>query len=108
MTNPQRITIDKIVYVREDSVQQPPAGDRCVVVVDRGWMYAGDVTDENGRVRLSRAVHIQKFTGGIWFGGMLKNPDSEHVHLQLVPGGVVDIPAGSEIFRVPVADDWGL
>lgn len=28
------------------------------VVVDRGWIFDGDVTRENGRIRISRAVHV--------------------------------------------------
>ena len=32
--------------------------NRAVVVVDRGWIFAGDVHRENGRIRLTRAVWV--------------------------------------------------
>ncbi len=47
------IEINGIKYTRSDSVAAPvPSGNRAVVVVDRGWIFAGDVTEENGRVYL--------------------------------------------------------
>lgn len=30
-------------YVKESSIQTPPAGNRAIIVVDRGWIFAGDV-----------------------------------------------------------------
>ncbi len=79
---------------------------RAVIVVDRGWMVAGDVTEENGRIKLSRALHIFKFES-VGFGGMVQNPLSPKVDLRPLPNGF-DIPESSEIFRVWVDDNWGL
>jgi len=39
------VQIDGITYRREGQ-----HGNRAVVVVDRGWIFAGDVTEENGRI----------------------------------------------------------
>ena len=39
----ETITVNGIEYVRRQA-----AGTRAVVVVDRGWIFAGDVTRENG------------------------------------------------------------
>lgn len=44
MNQSNTIKIDDVTYIREDAVQQKPAGNRAVVVVDRGWIFAGDVT----------------------------------------------------------------
>lgn len=49
------ITIGGVEYVRTD--KQRPIGTRAVVVIDRGWIYAGDVTRENGRIYLSVHGH---------------------------------------------------
>ena len=78
---------------------------RAVVVVDRGWIFAGDVTRENGRIRLSRALHVFKWES-VGFAGMVDNPKKAKADLR--PVADVDMPEGAEIFCVPVADGWGL
>ena len=76
--------------------------NRAVVVVDRGWIFAGDVTRKNGRIKLKRAVHVFKWES-IGFDGVIKTEKAD-----LRPISDVDIPAGAEIFSVPVHDNWGL
>lgn len=97
------IIVNGITYVPQSPA---PSGTRAVVVVDRGWIFAGDVTRENGRIRLSRAVHVFCWES-IGFDGMIANPKSDKVTLKSLPNGV-DVPAGAEVFCVPVADTWGL
>jgi hypothetical protein len=58
MTQPTSIKIDNVEYIRADSVQQKPSGNRAVVVVDRGWVFAGDIERTNGRITLTRAVWV--------------------------------------------------
>jgi aspartokinase-like uncharacterized kinase len=82
------------------------AGNRAVVVVDRGWIFAGDVRRENGRIYLSRAVHVFRWES-IGFDGMIANPKSDKVTLKLLSNDV-EIPAASEIFCIPVDEQWGL
>ena len=53
-----KVTINGIEYVPAAS---KPAGNRAVVVVDRGWIFAGDVTRENGRITLTNALHVFKW-----------------------------------------------
>ena len=95
------VLIDGVEYV-----ERKPNGNRCVVVVDRGWIFAGDVTRENGRIKLTRAVHVFRWES-IGFDGMLANPKSSNVTLKALANDV-DIPSGAEIFCVPVGDEWGL
>jgi len=103
----KKISLDGVEYVRADEVgQKAIPGKRAVLVIDRGWMAAGDVTEENGRVKLSRALHIFSFSE-VGFAGMVKDPKSKKVDLRPLPNGF-DVPAGSEIFRVWVDDNWGL
>jgi len=105
MSNPSVIKIDDVEYVRSDMVKAPITGNRAVIVVDRGWIFAGDVTRENGRIKLSRAIHVFCWES-IGFDGMIVNPKSNKVTLKSLAD--VDMPESSEIFSIPVLDDWGL
>ena len=97
-----KITVNGIDYVPANA----PEGKRAVIVVDRGWVFAGDVTRENGRIRLDNAVWVFRWES-IGFDGVIANPKSNKVTIKPVPTGV-DIPDGAEIFCIPVADGWGL
>ena len=105
MSKPETITIDEVKYVRADSVNVKPNGNRNVVVCDRGWIFAGDVTRENGRVKITRALHVIRWDS-IGFDGVIKNPKSNKVTLK--PLADVDMPAGAELFSIPVNSEWGL
>ena len=80
-------------------------GHRAVVVIDRGWIFAGDVTEENGRIRLSRAVWLFRWES-VGFSAVVADPKSGKADIRKIDD--VDIPAGAEVFRIPVSDDWGL
>ncbi len=99
------ITINDVEYIRATDVPKPvPAGNRAVVVVDRGWIFAGDVTEKDGRIFLDRAVWVFRWES-VGFSKVLEDPDNADI--RPMPSRV-DIPAGSEIYRVPVDDGWGL
>ena len=95
----QNLVINGIEYA---PVQPAATGARAVVVVDRGWIFAGDVTRASGRVRLSRALHVFKWES-IGFAKMVETANAD-----LRPISDVDIPEGAEIFCVPVPNSWGL
>lgn len=105
MSIPNVVKIDDVEYVRSDLRTPPVSGTRAVIVVDRGWIFAGDVTRENSRIKLSRAIHVFRWDS-IGFDGMIANPKSNKVTLK--PLADVDMPESAEIFAIPVADDWGL
>lgn len=98
--------MDKIIVngIEYAPVKQA-AGTRAVVVVDRGWIFAGDVTRERGRIKLANALHVFKWES-LGFSGMIENPKNAKADLR--PIADVDIPAGAEVFCVPVPDGWGL
>jgi hypothetical protein len=101
------ITLDGVKYVRSDSVlERAKPGRRAVVVIDRGWIVAGDVVEVDGRLKISRAVHVRSWSS-IGFDGMIENPKSSNVKLFPFKNGF-DVPADAELFRVPVGDNWGL
>jgi hypothetical protein len=93
------ITINGIEYA---PVKPAATGIRAVVVVDRGWIFAGDVTREGGRIRISRALHVFRWES-IGFAKMVETEKAD-----LRPIADVDMPEGAEIFCVPVHDQWGL
>ena len=94
------ISINGIEYA---PVNAQPKGPRAVVVVDRGWIFAGDVTRESGRIKLSRAIHVFKWES-VGFAGIIENTRKA----DLRPIADVDIPEDAEIFCVPVSENWGL
>ena len=103
-TSVTQIEINGVAYVRADSVPSAqPNGNRAVVVVDRGWIFAGDVTRENGRIRISRAVWVFRWES-CGFSKVIEDPSKADIR----PMADVDMPEGAEIFSVPVHDQWGL
>jgi hypothetical protein len=100
MIQENKVTINGIEYVRAES---KPSGNRSVVVVDRGWIFAGDVTRKDGRIYLSNAVWVFRWSS-VGFDGVIRNPKDAEIRKI----DDVDIPAHSEVFSVPVHDKWGL
>jgi hypothetical protein len=97
------IELNGELYIKESSIKIPTTGRRAIVVVDRGWIFAGDVTRENGRIGLSRAIHVFKWDN-VGFAAIIESAEKA----DLRPISDVDIPEGAEIFCVPVPDNWGL
>lgn len=105
--NLNTIQVNGIEYVCKDSVSSAPTGNREVVVIDRGWIFAGDVIrDElNGDLTLHNAIHVFRWEE-IGYTGVLENPTSKKVTLKPC-AYPVKVPAGSVIFTNPVPSDWG-
>jgi len=77
-------------------------GNRHIVVLDRGWIFVGDLTEGDGGVcTLSRCKNIHRWTGG-GFGGLTLSPKS--VSAVMVDSG--DVTFKQCIFMVPVPEDW--
>ena|ERR1035437_2279070 len=103
----EEISINGIKYLRADAiVERAKPGKRAVLVLDRGWIVAGDIEDVNGRIKVTRAVHVRSWSS-IGFDGMVEDPKTSGVVIKPFPNGF-DCPADCELFRVPVSDDWGL
>lgn len=79
---------------------------RVVVVVDRGWIFAGDQSlTADGYIKLSSAVHVFRWES-MGFAKMIEDWKNAKVDLRKVAD--VELPRDAVIFRVPVAADWGL
>lgn len=102
----QAINEIEINGVKYRPVTATPSGKRAVVVVDRGWIFAGDVTEENGRIYLDRAVWVFGWQS-VGFASVVADPKKAKADIRPIPEGV-NIPVDAEIFRVPVGDAWGL
>ena len=66
------VMIDGIEYRSVES-----KGKRAVVVVDRGWIFAGDVEENGDRIILSNAVWVFRWSS-IGFNGVLSDPKSRY------------------------------
>ena len=98
------ISVNGVEYVRADSIPAvKPNGNRAVIVVDRGWIFAGDITREDGRIKISRAVWVFRWES-CGFAKVIEDPSKADIR----PMADVDMPEGAEIFCVPVNDNWGL
>jgi len=79
---------------------------RVVLVVDRGWIFAGDqTTTSDGYVKLTNAVHVFRWES-MGFAKMVEDWKNPKVDLRKVAD--VEVPKDSIIFRVPVPSEWGL
>jgi hypothetical protein len=107
------ITVNGETYVRQDHVASTtntlPSGNRHVVVVDSGWIYAGNVSilEKFGQTfyALSEAIHVFSLRE-IGFTGVLENPKSSKVTLKQCSGPVM-LPLNSVISLHPVEETWG-
>lgn len=107
MENSKSITINGVEYVEKSEVSEPAKpGKRAVLVLDRGWIVAGDIEDVDGRIKVTRAVHVRGWDS-VGFDGMIANPKGPQVRIRPIPHGF-DCPSDAEIFRVPVEDSWGI
>lgn len=82
-----------------------PSG-RAVVVVDRGWIFAGDMsTTPDGYLRLDNAVWVFRWES-IGFSAVIKEWKSAKVDIRKTDP--IEIPADAVVFRVPVESGWGI
>jgi uncharacterized protein with ACT and thioredoxin-like domain len=101
----QEIVVDGETYVKRSALQAVPKGPRVVLVVDRGWIFAGDLTEDGGRLYLDNAVWVFCWES-IGFAAVVANPKQKGVDIRPLVTRV-DVPAASEVFRMPVGVDWG-
>lgn len=103
-TKVNELEINGIKYIPKGTEQ--PTGNRVVLVLDRGWIFAGDLTRKNDRLVLTRVLQVRHWSG-IGFEGMLENPQSDKVIIKKM-SHPVDCPASAELFCIPVSPEWGL
>lgn len=100
------ISINGIDYAPVEEIKaEPPkvSSGRAIIVVDRGWIFAGDVARSEGRIYLTNAVWVFKWEG-CGFSKVVEDAKNADIR----PIADVEIPENTEIFCVPVPKDWGL
>lgn len=103
----ETITFDGVEYVRADTVR-PKTSSRVLLILDRGWVYGGDLVEDapEGRVQLANAYNVRSWRG-CGMTGVQSMADPDKVTLDKV-AGIVDVPASAELFRLPLGASWGL
>lgn len=85
--------------------QTPPSG-RAVVVVDRGWIFAGDMSlTPDGYLRLTNAVHVFRWES-VGFAAVVDDPIKAKADIRKIAD--VEVPQDAVVFRIPVSPTWGL
>ena len=101
------ISIDGVDYVRADQVPKTLSGSRHLVVMDRGWVFVGDLEEHgDGTVTLTRAVNVRRWDS-IGLNGAANGDGRSNVELERFDQPV-EVPNGVVLFRIKVRDDWGL
>ena len=96
------VEINGVAYVKKG---EAPKGNRHIVVLDRGWIFVGQVQplNEGGMSIIRDCYNVRNWkTHG--FGGLTLNPVLADVTLDKCAD--IYFRAGSEIFMVAVPDDW--
>jgi hypothetical protein len=79
---------------------------RVVLVVDRGWIFAGDQSlTSDGYIRLTNAVHVFRWES-IGFAKAIEDWKSAKVDIRKVSD--VEVPQDAVVFRIPVDAGWGI
>ena len=84
-------------------VSSRPTGSRCIVVLDRGWIFVGNLSTDGGVSTLSSAANIRKWGSG-GFGGLTADPKGAGAVLDQCEDITFDERA--PLFCVPVPEDW--
>lgn len=71
MTKPQSIKIDDVEYIRKDETTE---GDIKIVVLDRGYVYVGNVTLEENFVVIRNAKNIRYWGTTKGLGELVNGP----------------------------------
>lgn len=99
MSDQKSVTIHGVEYVPAGAT-----GGQCLCVLDRGWIFVGDLsTNDAGIHTLRNARNVRKWNKG-GFGLLTRSREDS--------GAVLDdcadlqFTAGALIFCVPVAESW--
>ena len=97
--------IKKAIKTLEAATANCAAGDRHLVVLDRGWIFAGDMSldEETGGYTLSDCVNVRKWKQG-GFGALSKSATAAGAALDAC--AMIRFHRSAMILSVPIAGDW--
>ena len=93
------------IQALEDAVNKKPiSGNRNLVVLDRGWIFAGSLTEPTpAKYLLVNVVNIRKWQKG-GFGQLSKGAASAGATLD--DAADLQFTASALLFSVPITDGW--
>ncbi|MCP4539849.1 MAG: hypothetical protein GY832_22140 [Chloroflexi bacterium] len=78
-------------------------GDRHIVVLDRGWIFVGNLSLTEDVYTLTNAVNIRKWEKG-GFGALSKSREAAGATLDSCEP--IRFAKGAPLFVVPIQEDW--
>ena len=105
MSKPETIMINEVKYIRADSVKDTE-GDIKIVVLDRGFVYIGAITNEDDFIVIRKAKNIRVWGTSKGLGELVSGPLSG---TQLDSVGTVRAPNRALISLIDVEQKaWAL
>lgn len=83
--------------------QEVPTGQRHLVVLDRGWIFAGDVSNENEVLVIRNALNVRKWQQG-GFGAL--SLGAKRAGAILDKSEDIYVSQSAVLFMVPIPDSW--
>jgi hypothetical protein len=82
MSQPKTITIDGVVYVRQDSIKQAvEIGEKRIIAADRGFVFVGNCEDQaDGSVIIRNAKNIRRWGTTKGLGEIASGPTTKTHH----------------------------
>lgn len=81
-----------------------PCGNRHLVVLDRGWIFAGDLANHSeGGYILTNAKNVRRWEEG-GFGALSRSAKAAKAHLD--DCAPIRFSANACIFKTPIGGDW--
>ncbi|MHC5062127.1 MAG: hypothetical protein ACYTFK_13765 [Planctomycetota bacterium] len=97
--------IENAINVLKEAVTEQPEGPRHIVVLDRGWIFVGDLSQDpvNQMYALSNCVNIRKWSK-LGFGGLSKSAKESGATLDNCAD--IHFHPRAMVFCVPINGDW--
>ena len=98
--------VKKALQTLEAATANCQVGDRHIVVLDRGWIFVGDLSqdDDTGVYTLSNCHNVRKWAKG---GFGLLSQDASAAGAVLDKAATLRFRSRALLFAVPVAREWG-
>ncbi|MCP4570350.1 MAG: hypothetical protein GY841_22440 [FCB group bacterium] len=96
--------IKKAIETLQAATANCTTGDRHLVVLDRGWVFAGNLSqDEHGVFTINNCKNVRKWSSGGFGGLALSAKNSGAVLDDCAP---VKFEASARIFVSPISESW--
>lgn len=98
----KKCNLEEALQVIQDTINERPQGDRYIVVLDRGWIFAGNVEPcDDGTYLITNAYNVRKWeTGG--YGALSISASGANAKLDKC----APIKFKEAIFMTPISEDW--